>query len=99
MDQAASSRNEGGEVVPLNLSVPAEKPEQDHELRAEYVRQVRVAIDMLNARLLGLIAVLGGVGIWAWAVTSPLPWTFIVGCGYSVGVIFPTIWLYSRRGQ
>lgn len=99
MNQGASSSPQQSEVVPLNLSVPREeRPEEAHELRREAVAQIRVAIDVLNARLLALIAVLGAVAIWAWAVVNPAPWTFATGWGYSLGVIVPIVWLYSKRG-
>lgn len=86
------------EPIPLNLSVPADRPEQAHELRRDYVAQIRAALDVLSARLLALLAVIGGIGIWSWAVYSPSLWPFIIGCGYSVGVIFPTVWLYKAEG-
>lgn len=85
-------------VMPLNISAPAERPEQDHELRRDYVATVRAGLDVVSARLLALLSVLGGIGIWTWAVVNPAMWAFIIGCGYSAGVVFPCVWLHSKKG-
>ena len=95
---SSDSPSETAEVVRLQIAPGADAPEAPHELRREYVAAVRAGVDVLNARLLGLIAVLGGVGIWTWAVMAPAPWTFITGCGYSAGVVIPTLWLFGRKG-
>ena len=97
MNQPISSEET---VVPLSLSVPDRdhRPEEANELRRDYVATVRAGLDTLSARLLALLAVLGGIGIWTWAVVNPAMWPFIIACGYSMGVVFPTVWLHSRKG-
>lgn len=87
-------------VVPLTLSVPDrdQRPEEANELRRDYVATVRAGLDTLSARLIALLAVLGGIAIWAWAVVNPGMWGFIIGCGYSAGCILPSIWLHSKKG-
>lgn len=89
---------ETAEVVPLNLSAPAERPEQEHELRAEYVRAVRLALDVLNARLLALLGLIGALAMWGWCVIDPTTWRFIACCGYSVGIMWPIAAFYARKG-
>ena len=44
---------ETAEVVrmPLDITAPAERPEQDDELRAEYVRAVRAAVTRATSRV------------------------------------------------
>lgn len=98
LEQAGSSSGEPGEVVPLRIGAPAETPEQPHELRQQYVATIRAAVDVLNARLLALLALLGALAMWAWCVIDPTPWRFIGCVGFSIGVLWPAIWHSWKRG-
>lgn len=94
--EAIFQQSEPETVVPLRIGVP------EHELRREWspelVAAVRAGLDIVSARLLALLAVIGGIAIWAWAVTNPAQWTFIISCGYSAGIVLPTVWLHSKKG-
>lgn len=97
MEQGASSspQSEGGEVVRLGLSMRAEEAAEDAEasrkLRRDYLAFVNAATDVLNARLLALLSLVGALGVWAWCIVDPTPWRFVACCGFSLGVLWPVI--------
>lgn len=64
----------------------------------EYVGVIKAAMDVLSARLLGLLAVIGAVGMFAYAVFDPIPWRTYTVVAYALVVLFPTIWLCLRKG-
>lgn len=61
-------------------------------------KMLRMIIDIAAARSLLLIALLGAVGIWTWAVYDPLILRLYTACGFSVLVLVPLTLLYYRRG-
>jgi hypothetical protein len=81
------------EQPPADVTPPA--PRVD---RAKYLQMINLALAVLGARLLGLIAVLGAVAMFGYAVYDPIPWrTYTVGA-YAAVVLWPIVLLYIRRG-
>lgn len=78
-------------------SQPAE-PQPPRELRLGYMPMINAALDVLSARLLGLVAVVGAVAMFGYAVVSPDPWRTYTAAAYAVLGLCPVIWLYLRRG-
>ena len=76
--------------------IPPEK--QDKRSRPDYVATITAALDMLNARLLGLIAVVAACLIWGWSVYQPEVLRTYAAGAFSLTVLLPVIVLYWRRG-
>ena len=55
--------------------------------------------DILNARLLAVIALLGALAIFGFTIAEPESARLWACAGYSVGILWPVIWLYLKRGD
>ncbi|HEY1490223.1 MAG TPA: hypothetical protein VGF90_04215 [Verrucomicrobiae bacterium] len=66
--------------------------------RAQYVETLTAALNVLSARFLGAVAVIGAVAMFGWAVYDPLPWRLAAVGTYAAVVLWPIVWLYLRRG-
>lgn len=64
-----------------------------------YLGYINAALDILNLRLLALLALLFGAAIWGYAVYDPTNWRFICASGFSAGVVWPVFWLYARKAD
>lgn len=82
--------------VPAPVMMPAPRPAP--RVNREYIALVNAAMDVLAARLLGLIAVIGAVAMFGFAVFDPVPWRTYTVVSYSVVVLLPIVWLYLRKG-
>lgn len=80
------------------LKFPTASPEPQPEMHRDYVVMLRAGLQVLNARVLLLLALLFGGGIWTYTVYDPSEWRFICACGFSVGVLWPVAMLYNRKG-
>jgi hypothetical protein len=83
-------------VVPM-------KPKSVNKAPVNKDSQLIVLIEMwsrvLNARLLAVVALVGALGIFGFTIADPQT-ARLWGCaGYSVGVLWPVIWLYLRKGE
>ena len=78
--------------------VPPVPPPFMVQSRAAYVSTISAALDVLSARLLGAISVIGAVVMFGWAVYDPQPWRLAVVGTYAAVVLWPIVWLYLRRG-
>jgi len=67
--------------------------------RRDYVAVMTAALDVLNARLLGLIATVAACVMWGFAVYDPSTLRSLAAIGFSVTVLAPIVLLYWRRGQ
>lgn len=85
---------------PLSFRVPITEHARPADPRSsgEYVGVIKAALDVLSARMLGLLAVIGAVGMFSFAVYDPIPWRTYTVVAYAVVVLFPTIYLYLKRG-
>lgn len=85
-ENQTSSRNEA-EVVAF--------PPRD---QSQAVLIISLWSDILNARLLAILALVGALGIFGYTIGDPSALR-LWGCtGYSVGILWPVIWLYLKRG-
>ena len=66
--------------------------------KAAVLDTLTAALQVLSARLLGMIAVVGAVVMFGWAVYDPQPWRLAAVGSYAVVVLWPIVWLYMRRG-
>ena len=62
------------------------------------VKMLEMVIEIASTRLLALIAVIGGVAIWGYAVVDPSQLRLYAGAGFSLGILLPLVVLYFRRG-
>ena len=68
------------------------------QIKKEYPAVLIAALDVLSARLLGLIAVVAACGIWSFAVWDPNPVRTIAAGLFSVTVLGPIVALYWKAG-
>lgn len=95
---AVTSENPEGGDANVRPLFSAKQPRDPQELSARYVGLIEAAVDVLNARLLALLAVLGAIAIFALAAYDPVPWRLYAGAVYSAGIVWPLVWLYLRKG-
>ena len=63
-----------------------------------YAATLSAALDILSARLLGLLAVIAACGIWSYAVWEPDLTRTVAATLFSVTVLGPLIALYWKAG-
>lgn len=89
-------------TAPAELVQPIPAPPQVspvQDVKKGYPAILIVALDVLSARLLGLLAVIAACGMWSFAVWDPqLPRT-IAATLFSVTVLLPLIVLYWKAGR
>jgi hypothetical protein len=83
---------------PGTMSVALNVPQPTPISRAGYVDTITAALNVLSARLLGMIATLGAVLMFGWAVYDPDPWRLAAVGTYAAVVLWPIVFLYLRRG-
>jgi hypothetical protein len=66
--------------------------------RAQYTEAITAALHIVSARLLGMIAVVGAVLMFGWAVYDPQPWRLAAVGTYAAVVLWPIVFLYVKRG-
>lgn len=99
----------GENVVAMPPSPPRLEPApvvQEPQVRSSPIAQIKkeypavliAALDVLSARLLGLIAVVAACGIWSFAVWDPNPVRTIAAGLFSVTVLGPIVALYWKAG-
>jgi hypothetical protein len=86
-------------VKPSVMQAPAE-PEVSppFDVKQGYAATLSVALDILSARLLGLLAVIAACGIWSYAVWEPDLTRTVAATLFSVTVLGPLIALYWKAG-
>jgi len=79
------------------------KPSQVAKPPVDQTSQIIVLLsvwkDILNARLLAVIALLGAMAIFGFTIAEPDPMRLWACGGYSVGILWPVIWLYIKKGD
>lgn len=76
-------------------------PQKQQRQPAPQVSEAAVlsaALDVLSARLMGLIAVLAACGMWGWAVYEPEQLRTIAASLFSITVLMPLVYLYAKQG-
>jgi hypothetical protein len=82
----------------VSLNVPQYGLSPTAQVKKEYPAVLIAALDVLSARLLGLIAVVAACGIWSFAVWDPNPVRTIAAGLFSVTVLGPIVALYWKAG-
>jgi hypothetical protein len=72
--------------------------DRDARKRKDYVAMLAATVDVLAARLLALIAVVGALVMFIWAAYSPIEWRVYVSVCYAVFVLWPMVILHYRKG-
>lgn len=67
-------------------------------IKTDYAVLMKLALDILSARLLGLIVLLAAVGIWGYVALSPDLWRIVAAGVFSVVVFLPVMALYWKAG-
>lgn len=67
--------------------------------RSRYPDVIMLALDVLAARLLGLIALVTACLIWAGVVWDPLMWRIIAAGAFSLTVFLPMMAIYWKSGM
>lgn len=96
---ATSSTNDGQEgVLPFPIQQPLEKEEdRDQRLQEFLLQALNAAVKVLNARLMILIALVGAVSMWGFIAIDPSVLKIICGVSYSLGVLLPVLFSFSKR--
>lgn len=68
------------------------------QLKNEYPAVLTAALDILSARLLGLLAVIAACIIWGFAVYDPNTMRTVAAALFSVTVLGPIVALYWKAG-
>lgn len=63
-----------------------------------YAAVLTAALDVLSARLLGLLAVIAACALWGFAVYDPVPLRIAAAGLFSVTVLLPIVVLYWKAG-
>jgi hypothetical protein len=72
--------------------------DRDARKRKDYVAMLAATVDVLAARLLALIAVVGAAVMFIWAVYDPQPWRLYSAVSFAVFVLWPLTWLHLKKG-
>jgi hypothetical protein len=68
------------------------------ELKRDYPAAIELALDVLSARLLGLIALVTACIVWGGVIWDPTLWRVIAASAFSLLVFLPVTALYWRAG-
>lgn len=68
------------------------------EVTREFVATARTIASICATRLLLLVAVLAGVGVWGLTVWDPSTARLEVAAAYSGAFVLPLVFLYWRKG-
>jgi hypothetical protein len=78
---------------------PPPEPSPTSQVKSEYPELVTLALDVLSARLLGLISLVAACLIWAGVVWDPQMWRIVAAGVFSVTVFLPIMAIYWRSGM
>ena len=68
------------------------------DIGATYIETARAIASICATRILLMIAVITGAGIWAWTVYQPTPDRLWASVAFSIVFVLPQVALYWRRG-
>jgi hypothetical protein len=84
--------------APRFAFTPEKTEKQDARSRPDYVATITAGLDVLGARLLGLIATIAACALWGFSVYEPELLRTYAALGFSITVLLPLVALYYRRG-
>lgn len=101
MESNISSTNQPN-VFPfpdLDQHQESAETEQARESRMHdyFVTAISAAVKVLNARLLCILALVGSMLFWGIAMIDPNPLRIGCGIGYSLLVLLPVLWTFSKK--
>jgi hypothetical protein len=73
-------------------------PSEDEHVTTNFVEVARAISKICATRMLLLIAVLTGAGVWAWTIYDPVQLRIVAAVAYSIVFVLPQTLLYWRRG-
>lgn len=59
---------------------------------------INAALEVLNARLLAILALLGAIAMFGYVVVRPEEWRLYATAVYAAGVLWPMVYLYMKKG-
>jgi hypothetical protein len=90
---------DGPEPSPPGVNFLPPPPEsKSARARPDYAAILTAALDVLGARLLGLIATIAACLLWGWAVYQPETLRTYAALGFSLTVLAPIVAVYFKRG-
>lgn len=90
---------DGPEPTPPGVNfLPPDSEKKSPRSRPDYVATIAAALDVLAARLLGLIATVAACALWGFTVYEPETLRTYAALGFSLTVLAPIVLLYWKRG-
>lgn len=83
---------------PTPLFAPVQPGPSEEHIGPVFVETARAVAAICATRILLLIAVLTGSGIWLWTVADPTRDRLYAAVAFSVVFVIPQVSLYWRRG-
>lgn len=84
------------------ISSPSAQPNSRQQppqlLSRDYVAMVNAALAVASTRILSLIAMIGAVSMFAYAVYDPMPVRSYTAGAYAVLVLGPMLWALIKKG-
>jgi hypothetical protein len=68
------------------------------QVQQNYPAILTAALDVISARLLGLLATMGAIVMFGYAVWEPIPWRTGTAVAYALVVLLPLVVVYYKRG-
>lgn len=100
---SAAQRAAGAMAVQLTAPIPPPEPEPQVSyqpaMKKDYPATVLLALDVLSARLLGLVALVTACLIWAGVVWDPNLWRIVAAGVFSLTVFLPIMVIYWKAGM
>jgi hypothetical protein len=81
-------------VTPIPITQPSTA-----EIKRDYPAAIELALDVLSARLLGLICLVAACLIWGGIVWNPEMYRIIAGGVFSLTVFLPIMAIYWKAGM
>lgn len=84
------------ETAPAYGVAPASIAPTTTQLELGYVRTINIAMSILSLRILAMIALVGAVVMFGYAVMDPVPWRLYSAVSFACVVLWPVVWLYLK---
>lgn len=89
----------GDDMLKAAAGVPVTSAVTTAQIKKDYPAAIELALDVLSARLLGLISLVAACLIWGGIVWDPEFWRIIAGGVFSLTVFLPIMAIYWRAGM
>jgi hypothetical protein len=85
------------EVRPLFADQQPPGPAAE-DIGPSFVEMARAIASIVATRILAMVAVIGAVAMFGYAVIAPEPWRLYAADCYAAFVLFPIVMLHLRKG-